>query len=185
MAFVPLGWVTSLSTILLSSIYLPENFMITFIFTAKYYSNCALATVSGFIYQSVEGYAGCFYFIAIVIIAIHYCYRAVVNMTDKYLWGRMISPLAYVKDWYMSRSSFGIAKSCSWVIFSSQRIIHIDFQSSSFGLRSHQRGLWVPLPPHPLQRLLSLVRWNLKVVLISIFLTTKDDELFWDISLTF
>ena len=56
-------------------------------------------------------------------------------------------------------------------------------------LQSHQQWRSVALPPHPCQHLLSAeflilailtgVRWNLRVVLISIFLMTKNVEHFF------
>jgi hypothetical protein len=64
-----------------------------------------------------------------------------------------------------------------------------DFQSGCTSLQSHQQWRSVPVPPHPLQHLLSLefliqatltgVRWNLRVVLTCISLLTKDVEHFF------
>jgi hypothetical protein len=62
-------------------------------------------------------------------------------------------------------------------------------------LQSHQQWRSVPLPPHPQQHLLSPeflilailtgVKWTLRIVLICIFLMTKDVEHFKGISQPF
>ena len=70
----------------------------------------------------------------------------------------------------------GIARSCSWSIFSILRIVYIDFQSGSTGLQQYKEWLRSSLPLHPLQHVLSIVGWNLKFILIYISLTTKDDR---------
>jgi hypothetical protein len=64
-----------------------------------------------------------------------------------------------------------------------------DFYSGCTSLQSHQQWRNVPLPPHPSQYLLSHVflilailtgvRYNLRVVLICLFLLTKDVEYFF------
>jgi hypothetical protein len=66
---------------------------------------------------------------------------------------------------------------------------HIDFHSGCTSLHSQQQWRSVLLVPHPSQHEMSLVkwnivimtgvRWNLKVVLIYIFLTAKDTENFF------
>ena len=74
-------------------------------------------------------------------------------------------------------------------LFQILRNFQIDFQSGCTSLQSHQQRRSVPLSPHLVQLLLSLeililtiligVRWNLRVVLIYIFLVTKDFEHFF------
>ena len=97
----------------------------------------------------------------------------------------------YVSLW-CGETSFGYIP-CSVIAGSSGRAIsnflmnhHIDFQSGCGSLISHQQWRSVPLSPHPCQHVLSPefltlailtgVRWNLKVMLIS--LMTKDVEHF-------
>ena len=85
---------------------------------------------------------------------------------------------------YILRS--GIAGSSGSIMSNFLRNHQTDFQSGCTSLHSHQQWRSVALFPHPLQHLLSLeffildiltgVRWNLRVVLICIFLMSKDVE---------
>jgi len=89
---------------------------------------------------------------------------------------------------YMPRS--GIAASSGSSITSNfLRNCQTDFQSGCTSLQSHQQWRSVPVSPHPCQHLLSPeflilailngVRWNLRVILIYMFLMTKDVEHFF------
>jgi hypothetical protein len=88
---------------------------------------------------------------------------------------------------YMPRR--GIAGSSCSTMSSFLRNYQTDFQSGCTSLQSHQQWRSVPLSPHPRQHLLSPkflilailtgVRWNLRVVLICIFLMIKDIEHFF------
>jgi hypothetical protein len=88
---------------------------------------------------------------------------------------------------FMSRS--GIAGSSSSIISNFLKNHQTDLQSGCSSLQSHQKQRSVPVSPHPQQHLLSMeflilailtsVRWNLRVVLICIFLVIKDVEHFF------
>jgi hypothetical protein len=88
---------------------------------------------------------------------------------------------------YMPRT--GIAGSTGSTMSGFLRNYQTDFQSGCTSLQSHQQWRSVPLSPHPRQHLLSPeflilailtgVRWNLRVVLICIFLMIKDAEHFF------
>ena len=84
----------------------------------------------------------------------------------------------------------GIAGSSSRTMSNFLRNHQTDFQSGCTSLQSYQQWRSVPLSPHPCQHVLSPedlilviltgVRWNLRVILICIFLMTKDVEhFFW------
>jgi hypothetical protein len=87
---------------------------------------------------------------------------------------------------YMPKS--GIAWTSGYSMFHFLRNCQTDFQSGCTSLQSHQQWRSVPLSPHPHQHLLSPeffilailtgVRWNLRVVLISFFQMTKVVEHF-------
>jgi hypothetical protein len=87
---------------------------------------------------------------------------------------------------YMPRR--GIAVSSDSTMPNFLRSHQTDFQSGCTSLQSHQQWRSVPFSPHPPQRLLSpeffilpiltCVRWNIRVVLISISLLIKDAEHF-------
>jgi hypothetical protein len=88
---------------------------------------------------------------------------------------------------YMPRR--GIMGSFGSTLSNFLRNCKTDFQSGCTSLQSHQQWKSVALSPHPHQHLLSPeflilailtgVRWNLRVVLICIFLTIKEVELFF------
>jgi len=86
---------------------------------------------------------------------------------------------------YMPRN--GIAGSSGSNMPNFLRNHQTDFQSGCTSFQSHQQ--WKSVPPHPHQNLLSPefliiailtgVRWNSQVVLICIFLMTRDVEHFF------
>ena len=124
------------------------------------------------IHSFIEGHLGCFQLLAITD-------KAAVKIVEN-------MPVWYggTSFGYMPRSS--IAQSLSITIFNFLRNCQIDFQNGWTSLQSHQQWKSVPLSPHSLQHLLSPeflylailtgVRWNLGVVLISISLMIKDVE---------
>ena len=85
---------------------------------------------------------------------------------------------------YMPRR--GIAGSYGSTMSNFLRKQQTDFQSVCTSFQSHQQWRSVSLSPHPCQHLLSpsffilamliCVRWNLRVILIFIFLMTKEVE---------
>ena len=88
---------------------------------------------------------------------------------------------------FMPRS--GIAGSLGSTVSNFLRNHQNDSQSGFTSLQPHQQWRSIPLSPHPCQHLLSPeflilailngVRWNIRVVLISISLMTKDVEHFF------
>ena len=85
----------------------------------------------------------------------------------------------------------GIAGSSGRSIYNFLRNCQIDFQSSCISFQYHQEQRSIPLFPHPQQHpqvlspeililaILIGVRWNLRVILLCIFLMTKDFECFF------
>jgi hypothetical protein len=98
------------------------------------------------------------------------------------------------------RTSFGymprrvIAGSSGITMSNFLRNRQTDFQSACTSLQSHQQWRSVPLSPHPRQHrlspeflilaILTVVRWNLRVVLVCIFLVIKDVEHFFQVLLS-
>ena len=88
---------------------------------------------------------------------------------------------------FMPRS--GIAGSLGSTVSNFLRNHQNDSQNGCTSLQPHQQWKSIPLSPHPCQHLLSPeflilailngVRWNIRVVLISISLMTKDVEHFF------
>jgi hypothetical protein len=125
------------------------------------------------IHSSVEGHLGSFQNLVII-------NKAAMNIVEHV-------PLLYVgaSFGYMPRS--GLARSSGWTISNFLRNHQIDFQSRWTSFQSHQQWRSVSLSPHSCQHLqlpevlisgiLTGVRWNLGVVLISISLMTKDDTI--------
>jgi len=151
-------WVTSLRMIFSSSIHLPAKSMMSLFF----YSWMLFHYINGphfYSHCSVEGYLGCFQFLAIT-------NKTVMKMVEN------------MSLWY-DRASFGyiprssIAESSGSAVSSVLRNSQIGFQSGFTSLWSHQQWRSVPLPPHPHQHLLSPefsviailtgVRWNLSL----------------------
>ena len=88
---------------------------------------------------------------------------------------------------YMPRRGIEGSAGSTMSIFLRNR--QTDFQSGCISFQTHQQWRSVPLSPHPRQNLLSPVflilpiligvRWNLRAVLICIFLMIKDAEYFF------
>jgi hypothetical protein len=127
------------------------------------------------IHSSVEGHQVSFQLLAIL-------NKAAMNIVEH------VSLLQVrTSSGHMPRS--GIATYSSSITSNFPRNHHIDFQSVCTSLQSHQQWRSVPLSSHPHQHLLSPeflflailigVRWNLRVVLICIFLMIKDVEHFF------
>ena len=124
-----------------------------------------------YIHSSVEGHLGSFQLLAIID-------KATMNIADH------VSLLQVgTSSGYMLRR--GIAGSSGSTMSNFLRNCQTDFQSGCTSLQSLQQWRSVPFSPHPRQHLLSpelmlailtSVRCNLRVVLICIFLMTKDVE---------
>jgi hypothetical protein len=127
------------------------------------------------IHSSVEGHLGSFQILATI-------NKAAMNIVE-YVFLLQVG----TSSGYMPRR--GIAESSSSTMSNFLRNLQTDFQSGSTSLQSHQQWRSVPLSPHPRQHLLSPeffvlailigVRWNLRVVLICIYLMIKDVEHFF------
>jgi hypothetical protein len=124
------------------------------------------------IHSSVKGHLGSFQLLAIINKAAMYIVKHV--------------SLLQVGTSFGCMSRKDIAGSSSSTISNFLRNSQTDFQSDYTSLQSHQQWRRVPLSPHPRQHLLSpeflilvlltVVRWNLRVVLIFISLIIKDVE---------
>ena len=126
------------------------------------------------IHSSVQRHLGSFQLLAII-------NKAAMNMVEHV-------SLLYVEAslGYMPRS--GIAGSSGSTISNFLRNYQTDFQSGFTSLQPHQQWRSVPLSPHSHKHLLSSeflilailtgMRWNFRVVLICIFLMTRDVEHF-------
>jgi hypothetical protein len=127
------------------------------------------------IHSSVEGHLSSFQLLAII-------NKAAMNIVEH------VSLLQVgTSSGYMPRT--GIAGSSGSTMSNFLRKHQTDFQSVCTSLQSHQQWRSVPLSPYPHQHLLSPeflilailpgVKWNLRVVLICIFLMIKDVEHFF------
>ena len=126
-------------------------------------------------HSSVQGHLGCYHLLAIL-------NKAAMNIVEH-------SFLLYVETYfgYMPRSGIAVCSGSTMSYF--LRNHEIDFQNGCTSWQSHQHWRTVPLSPYPYQKLLSPeflilitgtgVRWNLRVILICIFLTTEDVEHFF------
>jgi hypothetical protein len=127
------------------------------------------------IHSSVVGHMGTFHLLAIIS-------KAAMNIVER------VSLLLDGKACgYMPKS--GIAGSSGSTMSNFLLNHQTDFQSGCTSLQSHQQLRSVSLSPHPHQHLLSPeflilviltgVRWNLRVVLICMYLIIKDVEHFF------
>jgi hypothetical protein len=126
------------------------------------------------IHSSVEGYLGCFQILDII------------NMAAMNIEEHVSLLHVGASSGYMPKS--GIAGSSGSNMANFLRNCQTDFQGGCTSLHSYQQWRSAPLSLHPHQHLLSPeflilviltgMRWNHKVVLICIFLMTKDVEHF-------
>jgi hypothetical protein len=126
------------------------------------------------IHSSTEGHLGSFQLLAII-------NKAAINIVEH------VSLIPVGTSAYMPRR--GITGSSSSTMSNFLRNCQTDFQSVCTSLQSHQQWRSVPHSSYPCQHLLSpeflilailtVVRWNLRVVLICISLMIKDVEHFF------
>jgi hypothetical protein len=127
------------------------------------------------IHSSVEGHRGSFLLLALI-------NKAAMNIVEHVSLLQVGTSCGYIP-------TRGIATSSNSTMSNFLRNRQTDFQSGGTSLQSHQQWRRVPLSPHPHQHLISpeflilailtVVRWNLKFVLICIFLMIKDVEHFF------
>jgi hypothetical protein len=127
------------------------------------------------IHSSVEGHLGSFQLLAII-------NKGAMNIVEHV----SFLPVG-TSSGYMPKR--GIARSSGSTMSNFLRNCRTDFQSVCTSLQSHQQCRSVPLSPHPRQHLLSpeffiltilsVVSWNLRVVLICISLMIMDAEHFF------
>lgn len=144
----------------------PSNFIISLTVTDV----CVRSMLS--IYQWMDGWADS----ASWLLWVEWQWRQMSNYLCSRIWA----------SGYMPRS--GIAGSYGSSISGYLRYCHTDVLSGRTSLHSHQQRERLPLPPYPCQHLSSFdfsmiviltgVKWNLKAVLICIFLVAKDVEHF-------
>ena len=125
-------------------------------------------------HSSVEGHLSSFQLLAII-------NKAAMNIVE-----HVSFLLVGLSSGYMPRRCIGGSSGSTMSKF--LRKCQTDFQSGRTSLQSHQQWRSVPLSPHPWQHLLSPeflilailtgVRWNLWVVLISISLMIMDVQHF-------
>jgi hypothetical protein len=132
------------------------------------------------IHSSVEGHLGSFQLLAII-------NKASMNIVEHVF----LLPIG-TSSGYIPRRGIAGSSGSTMSNFLGNR--QTDFQSGCTSLQSHQQWRSVLLSPHLCQHLLSPeffilailtgVRWNLRVVLICIYLMIKDVEHFFQVLLS-